>query len=79
VCLVSSTGAALELPPFNEDGLLPPGDYERSLGELKGSTLVEGPEEGYPNWDSGWRMKLVENLGVMVGQLRRVGIKRLRQ
>jgi hypothetical protein len=64
----------LELPPFNEDGLPPPGDYEMSLEELKGSMLVEGPEEGYPDWDSGWRMKLVENLEVMVGQLRRVRI-----
>src|SRR5215211_2196135 len=48
-----------------------------SLEELKGSMLVVGPEEGYPNWDSGWRMKLVENLGVMVAQLRRVGIKEI--
>ena len=64
----------MELPPFNEDGLLPPGDYAMSLEELKDSMLVEGLEEGYPNWDSGWRMKLVENLEVMVGQLRRVGI-----
>jgi hypothetical protein len=39
-----------------------------SLEELRDSMLVEGPEEGYPNWDSGWRMKLVENLEVMVGQ-----------
>jgi hypothetical protein len=72
--LVSAAGAALKLPPFDEDGLLPRGDYEMSLEELKGSMLVEGPEEGYLNWDSEWRMKLVENLEVMVGQLRRVGI-----
>jgi hypothetical protein len=45
-----------------------------SLEELKGSMMVERPEEGYPNWDFEWRMKLVENLGVMVGQLLRVGI-----
>jgi hypothetical protein len=64
----------LELPRFSEDGLLPPGDYEMSLGELKGSMLVEGPEEGHSTWDSGWRMKLVENLEVMVGQLRCVGV-----
>ena len=64
----------MELPPFNEDGLLPPGDYKMSLKELKSSMLVVGPERGYPNWDSEWRMKLVENLGVMVGQLLRVGI-----
>jgi hypothetical protein len=42
----------LELRPFKDDGLLPPGDYVMSLEELKGSMLVEGPEEGYPNWDS---------------------------
>ena len=68
MCSVSAAGAALELPPFSDDGLLPPGDYEMSLEELKDSMLVEGPEEGYQNWDSGWRMKLVENLEVMVGQ-----------
>jgi hypothetical protein len=48
-----------------------------TLEELKGSMLVEGLKEGYPNWDSEWRMKLVENLEVMVGQLRRVGIKEI--
>lgn len=45
-----------------------------TMGELKGSTLVEGPENGYPDWDAGWRPKLVENLEVMVGQLWEVGI-----
>ena len=77
VCLIWAAGVALELPPFNEDGLLPPGDYEMSLEELKGSMLVEGLEEGYPNWDSGWRTMLLENLEVMVGQLRRVGITQI--
>jgi hypothetical protein len=48
-----------------------------SLEELKGSMLVERPEEGYPIWDSGWRMKLVGNLEVMVGQLRHVGITQI--
>ena len=36
----------MELPPFNEDGLLPLGDYEMSLEELKGSMLVEGLRKG---------------------------------
>jgi hypothetical protein len=36
----------LELPPFSDDGLLPPGDYELSLEELKDSMLVEGPRKG---------------------------------
>jgi hypothetical protein len=64
----------VELPPFDGDGLLPPGDHEMTLEKLKGSMLVEGPEEGYPDWDSGWRLKLVENLEVMVGQLWKVGV-----
>jgi hypothetical protein len=53
----------LELPGFNEDGLLPPGDYEMTLDDLKVSMLVHGPDdEERPQWDSEWRMKLVENL-----------------
>jgi hypothetical protein len=65
----------LEMPPFNADGLLPPGDYEMTLEELRSSMLVEGPgEEEYPNWDSEWRLRLVDNLRIMVGQLWEVGI-----
>jgi hypothetical protein len=64
----------LELPGFNLDGLLPPGDYEMTLDDLKMSALVEGPGEGYPNWDSEWRLRLAENLETMVGQLREVGV-----
>jgi hypothetical protein len=64
----------LELPTFNPDGLLPQGDYEMTLEELEESMLVEGPGEDYPNWDRGWRLKLVENLEIMIGQLWQVGI-----
>lgn len=42
----------MDLLPSNEDGLLLPGGYEMSMEELKGSMLVERPEEGYPNWES---------------------------
>jgi hypothetical protein len=28
------------------------GGYEMSMEELRGSMLVERPEEGYPNWES---------------------------
>jgi hypothetical protein len=40
------------------------------------SFLVQGPEDvqWYPNWDRGWRQKLVENLSVLVRQLWQVGI-----
>jgi hypothetical protein len=64
----------LELPDFNLDGLLSPGDYEMTLDDLKASMLVVGPGESYPNWDSGWRLRLVENLEAMVGQLWEVGV-----
>jgi hypothetical protein len=65
----------LELPGFHEDGLLPPGDYEMTFDELKASMLVHGPDdEECLQWDSEWRMKLVENLEIMVGQLWEVRI-----
>lgn len=65
----------MKLPPFNSDGLLPPGDYEMTLEELEGSMLVVGPSTGaYPDWDAFWRGFLVGRLGVLVGQLWEVGI-----
>lgn len=65
----------MRLPPFNSDGLLPPGDYEMTLEELEGSMLVVGPGRGaYPDWDAVWRGFLVGRLGVLVGQLWEVGI-----
>lgn len=63
------------IPDFTADGLLPPGDYEVSLRELRKSVLVAGPARGYPNWDGAWRAELVDNLEVMVGQLRQAGIR----
>ena len=64
------------LPGFIEDGVLPPGDYELSIEDLKISNLVHGPREGSlgGNWDTAWRLKLVENLEILVGQLQQVGI-----
>ena len=64
----------LPLPAFTADGLLPPGDYELSLDELRASTLVTGAGLESPTWDQTWRAWLVEQLAVLVGQLRRVGI-----
>jgi hypothetical protein len=65
-----------DLPAFTREGLLPPGDYELTLDELADSILVYGPDdlELYPDWDGQWRAHLVENLGVLVGQLQQVGI-----
>ena len=64
------------LPAFTDEGLLPPGDYVLTLGELAESMLVRGPgdPERYPHWDTAWRARLVESLAVMVGQLGKVGV-----
>lgn len=64
------------IPEFTKDGLLPPGDYEVTLDELRRSVLVVGPQDraNYPNWDARWRAKLVDNLELLVRQLWQVGI-----
>ena len=61
------------LPQFTADGLLPPGDYELTLDQLRVSMLVDGPANAR-RWNTGWRRKLVDNLTVMVGHLVKVGI-----
>lgn len=56
-------------------GLLPAGDYELTLDELRESVLVVGPGTvTAPNWDVTWRRQLVENAGILVKQLWQVGI-----
>ncbi len=66
----------VELPPFSDEGLLPPGDYAPTLDELRASMLVPGfaePRDG-TTWDSSWREKLVDHLALLVGQLWQIGI-----
>ena len=69
----------MKLSEFIEDGVLPQGDYELTLGELKESMLVRGPRpgSGSGHWDREWRLKLVENLEVVVAQLVQVGISQI--
>jgi hypothetical protein len=66
------------LPEFLDDGVLPPGDYEISIAELKESMLVVGPRKqgirDAATWDSAWRRRLVDNLAALVAQLAQVGI-----
>lgn len=57
---------------FNQQGLLPPGDYLMTFSDLKTSLLVTGPAG--VSWDQAWRLKLVEKLEIMVNQLWTVGI-----
>lgn len=61
-------------PEFTADGLLPPGDYELTLDDLRESMLVTGPDPAHPDWDAAWRSELVDSLEILVGQLRKVGI-----
>ncbi|MEX2173289.1 MAG: hypothetical protein WD872_02940 [Pirellulaceae bacterium] len=63
------------LPPFDSDGLLPPGDYALTLAELARSQLVIEPiAADFPNWDAAWRWSLVNNLEILARQLWRVGV-----
>lgn len=63
------------LPDFTSDGLLPVGDFELTLAELRQSPLVQAPSCGsYPHWDTAWRSLLVDRLEILVNQLRTVGI-----
>lgn len=64
----------VELPPFSEDGVLPVGDYSLTLDELRNSSLVTGSRSRSRHWDSAWRLHLVDNLSILVCQLRQVGI-----
>jgi len=70
-------GSQSDLPSFTDDGLLPAGDYVLTLDQLADSILVHGPanDETYADWDGPWRAKLVENLGVLVHELWKVGIR----
>jgi hypothetical protein len=64
------------IPDFTADGLLPQGDYEVTLNELRQSILVLGPRRSdYPHWDSEWRADLVSSLELLCSQLWKVGIK----
>lgn len=64
------------IPDFTGDGLLPPGDYEVTLDELRSSALVDGPADAgaYREWDGPWRGRLVDNLEILIEQLWSVGI-----
>jgi hypothetical protein len=64
----------LPLPPFSEDGLLPPGDYELTLEELQHSSLVQGP---FSAEEQAWRFQLVSNLSIIVDQLQAAGIREI--
>lgn len=61
------------LPDFTADGLLPPGNYELTLNELRQSRLVVGAGTSQ-TWAGRWRAKLVDGLETLVTQLWSVGV-----
>jgi hypothetical protein len=64
---------------FDQDGLLPPNDYELSFDELRQSILVRGPSDqtAYPSWDKLWREHLVNNFEILTRQLWQAGIREI--
>ena len=63
------------IPSFNEQGLLPPGEYEVTFEELRSSILVDGPEElAASEWHADWRRHLTHQAEVLTRQLWQVGI-----
>ena len=67
------------IPPFEPDGLLPPGGFELSFDELRKSLLVGGPDnqETTSTWDMPWRTLLLQNLEILTRQLWKVGIREI--
>jgi len=65
------------LPNFTAEGLLPPGDHELTIGELRASYLVTGEGVDAPEWDSDRRAQLVDNVELFVRQLWQVGVNRI--
>ncbi len=56
------------LPEFNDEGLLPAGDYEMTFDELRRSSLVCGGDDDSP-WDAPWRGWLVDQFEVLTRQV----------
>lgn len=65
------------LPGFNEDGVLPPGEYALTLDQIERSMLVtgEGVASQGGTWDREWRHALLGNLAILAGQLWEAGIE----
>jgi len=65
------------LPPFTDEGVLPPGDYEVTFDQLRTSRLVRGPDVSLPDtpspfstgWDEEWRNYLTRQAERLCNQL----------
>ena len=58
------------LPPFTDEGVLPPGDYEVTFDQLRASRLVTGPSTGsITGWNEEWRDYLTRQAELLCNQL----------
>lgn len=62
------------IPPFDDRGVLPPGDHDATFAGLRASSLVFGPPDRPAEWDEDWRAHLIDQAETLVGQLWAVGI-----
>ncbi len=65
------------IPPFTDEGVLPPGDYVLTFDALRASRLVVGPDPGSrfrEDWDAAWRETLTRRAEELCRQLWSVGI-----
>ena len=60
--------------PFDDRGLLAPGDHPVTFAQLRASALVFGPLNRPAEWDEDWRAHLVDQAEVLVRQLWASGI-----
>ena len=58
---------------FNLNGVLPPGTYDATISDIKGSILVNGTGSS-TNWDKTWRSQLVDNASILINELWAVGV-----
>ncbi len=65
------------IPGFNDEGLLPSGDYAVSFEELRHSVLATGDVNRQQSWDVTWRMHLINNLELLTRQLWAVGVREI--
>jgi hypothetical protein len=62
---------------FTANGVLPPGDHQAKLADIRSSLLVTGTGVSSSHWDSDWRARCVDNLEILVNQLWQIGIDRI--
>src|SRR5699024_4615184 len=53
---------------FTKDGVLPRGDFELTINELRQSVLIKG-ENDLHVWDEQWRIYLIDQLEILVQEL----------